>query len=276
MKLYKTNIGSVCLDGGNASLIDNLDWNDLFMAEEPAQFVEARSREARPFDSERLPELQLLAPMADQEIWGAGVTYHRSRDARMAESETAGGGSFYERVYDAERPELFFKGSQRTVVGHDDEIRIRSDAKWSVPEPELTLAISSSGNIFGFTVGNDVSARDIEGENPLYLPQAKVYDGSCALGPALLLSSSLNRSTEIVLTIERDGEAVAQGTTTISEIVRSFESLAAFLFRQNTFAAGALLMTGTGIVPPESFTLRSGDIVSIEIDPIGKLVNRVE
>jgi len=219
---------------------------------------------------------QILAPIGSQEVWAAGVTYYRSRSARMAESKDAGGGDFYDRVYAAERPELFFKATPSRVAGPGAVVRIRSDAKWSVPEPELTLLINPRGQIIGYTVGNDMSSRDIEGENPLYLPQAKVYDRSCALGPCILVSNDpLPTATPIRIEILRGGRAVFSGATTLAELKRAPADLAAYLFRENTFPFGAFLMTGTGIVPPDDFALAQGDRIRITIDPIGTLQNDV-
>jgi len=219
---------------------------------------------------------QILAPIGSQEVWAAGVTYFRSRSARMAESKDAGGGDFYDRVYAAERPELFFKATPSRVAGPGAVVRIRSDAKWSVPEPELTLLINPRGQIIGYTVGNDMSSRDIEGENPLYLPQAKVYDRSCALGPCILVSNDpLPTATPIRIEILRGGRAVFSGATTLAELKRAPADLAAYLFRENTFPFGAFLMTGTGIVPPDDFALAQGDRIRITIDPIGTLQNDV-
>ena len=219
---------------------------------------------------------EALAPLVSQEVWAAGVTYYRSRDARMAESEQAGGGSFYDRVYHAARPELFFKGSARTAVGSGAEIAIRSDAAWNVPEPELVLLADAGGALIGCTVGNDVSSRDIEGENPLYLPQAKVYDASCALGPALLVGAApLPAGTAINMEIERGGETVFAGSTTLAELKRTPQELLGYLYRDNSFPHGCYLMTGTGIVPPDGFTLARGDRVAITVPPIGTLTNRV-
>ena len=218
----------------------------------------------------------LVAPIEDQEVWAAGVTYFRSRTARMEESEAAGGTTFYDRVYSAERPELFFKSTPHRTVGPGQPVRIRQDSKWNVPEPELTLLVSPKGKIMGYTVGNDMSSRDIEGENPLYLPQAKVYDGSCALGPGILITSEpLAPSTGIHIDILRDGANVFTGGTTLAEMKRRPEDLVAYLFRENSLPNGCFLLTGTGIIPPNSFTLASGDEISITIDGIGTLRNPV-
>jgi len=219
----------------------------------------------------------LLAPIEAQEVWAAGVTYHRSRSARMAEAQSSGGGDFYDRVYTAPRPELFMKTAPHRVVGPEAAVRIRRDSQWNVPEPELTLLVSPGGRITGYTIGNDMSSRDIEGENPLYLPQAKTYDGCCALGPAILVSRNAPApSTEIRLVILRNAEAVFTGSTTLAAMKRSLEELVEFLCRESSFPNGCFLMTGTGIVPPNSFTLLPGDRVEISIDGIGTLANRVE
>jgi 2-dehydro-3-deoxy-D-arabinonate dehydratase len=230
---------------------------------------------------ERSPALAALpsprAPLGSQEVWAAGVTYFRSKAARMAESKDSGGGSFYDKVYAAPRPELFFKATPHRVAGPGEPVRLRSDSRWNVPEPELTLALNSRGRIFGYTIGNDMSSRDIEGENPLYLPQAKVYHRSAALGPCLLVADEAPPArTEIALAIRRGGAEVFAGRTRLDQIKRSFEELASFLFRDNSFPHGAYLMTGTGIVPPDSFTLAPGDEVAITIEPIGTLTNPVE
>jgi 2-dehydro-3-deoxy-D-arabinonate dehydratase len=218
----------------------------------------------------------ILAPLESQHVWAAGVTYYRSRSARMAESKDAGGGDFYDRVYTARRPELFFKSSSESVAGPGQQVHIRRDAKWSVPEPELTVLLNASGKIAGFTVGNDMSSRDIEGENPLYLPQAKVYDRSCALGPCILVSSEpLPSTTPIRIEIQRGGTMAFAGSTALAELKRPIQELAEYLFRENSFPAGVLLMTGTGIIPPDEFTLLAGDRVRITIDPIGTLENEV-
>jgi 2-dehydro-3-deoxy-D-arabinonate dehydratase len=194
----------------------------------------------------------------------------------MEESKNAGGGSFYDRVYSAERPELFFKSTAGRTVGTGGKVRLRSDSKWNVPEPELTLLVSPGGRITGYTVGNDMSSRDIEGENPLYLPQAKVYLGSCALGPGILVSEGpLDRAAEIAIEIERDGQVEFAGDVALTELKRDPETLVEYLFRDNEFPHGCFLMTGTGIVPDAPFTLRGGDTIRITIAPIGTLENTV-
>jgi 2-dehydro-3-deoxy-D-arabinonate dehydratase len=220
---------------------------------------------------------KLLAPMELQEIWAAGVTYYRSRTARMEEAKDAGGGDFYDRVYSAVRPELFMKGTPHRVAGPGSPVRIRRDSKWNVPEPELTLLISPGGKITGYTVGNDMSSRDIEGENPLYLPQAKVYDGSAGVGPAILVARETPPpSTKIGLKITRAGKVMFDDATSLKELKRTPEELVSYLYRESSFPDGALLMTGTGLVPPDSFTLMAGDQVDITIDGIGTLSNPVE
>jgi 2-dehydro-3-deoxy-D-arabinonate dehydratase len=216
-----------------------------------------------------------LPPIESQEVWAAGVTYLRSRDARMEESHDAGGGSFYDRVYDAPRPELFFKATPHRVVGPGEKVRIRSDAKWNVPEPEVALAVNSAGRIFGYTVGNDMSSRDIEGENPLYLPQAKVYSGCCALGPGIVVREPLAAETDILIEIRRNGERVFAGGTALTQMKRRFEELVEWLVCDNEFPKGCFLLTGTGIVPPNDFTLHHGDEISIYVERVGTLVNSV-
>jgi 2-dehydro-3-deoxy-D-arabinonate dehydratase len=218
----------------------------------------------------------VLAPIGSQEVWAAGVTYFRSRTARMEESKSAGGGDFYDRVYGADRPELFFKATPHRVRGSGQDVRIRRDARWNVPEPELALAVSSSGRIVGYTIGNDMSSRDIEGENPLYLPQAKVYDGSCGLGPAVYLPESpLPPETTIRIVIRRARATAFEGETSLAAMKRTPEELVEYLFRDNSFPHGCFLLTGTGIVPPDEFTLAPGDEIAISIAGVGTLVNTV-
>jgi 2-dehydro-3-deoxy-D-arabinonate dehydratase len=227
--------------------------------------------------ADHLLHVPLLAPIGNQEVWASGVTYYSSRRARIAESQDAGGGDFYDRVYTAERPELFFKAVAHKVAGPDSPVKIRRDATWSVPEPELTLAISPRGEIIGYTVGNDMSSRDIEGANPLYLPQAKVYDRSCALGPGILIRREpMPASTQINLDILRSNQITFSGTTTLAELKRDPAILVEYLFRDHSFPYGCFLLTGTGIVPPDSFTLQSRDEIQIMIEGIGTLKNTVE
>jgi 2-dehydro-3-deoxy-D-arabinonate dehydratase len=227
--------------------------------------------------ADHLLHLPLLAPVGNQEVWASGVTYYSSRRARIAESKDAGGGDFYDRVYTAERPELFFKAVAHKVAGPNSLVKIRRDATWSVPEPELTLLINPRAEIIGYTIGNDMSSRDIEGTNPLYLPQAKVYDRSCALGPGILIHNGpMPTTTSIQLDILRAGHMQFSGVTTLAELKRDPATLVEYLFRDQTFPCGCFLLTGTGIVPPDSFTLQSGDEINITIDGIGTLTNTVE
>ena len=274
MKLYRTANGPYVEHESNYYRVPESSWDALVTHGNLYGYllsVAGKGETAEDFSSARL-----LAPIGSQEVWAAGVTYYRSRDARMAEAKDAGGGDFYDRVYSAERPELFFKATASRVAGPQEHVRIRSDAKWSVPEPELTLLINHRGRTVGYTIGNDMSSRDIEGENPLYLPQAKVYDGSCALGPCILVSQEpLPATTPIRLEITRQGRVAFAGQTTLAEMKRAPSLLTEYLFRENSFPCGAYLMTGTGIVPPDDFSLAAGDRVGITIDPIGTLENDV-
>jgi 2-dehydro-3-deoxy-D-arabinonate dehydratase len=222
-----------------------------------------------------LESVTLLAPLDHQEVWAAGVTYKRSQVARMEESET--GASHYDRVYTADRPELFYKANPGRVSGPGEPVRVRADSSWSVPEPELALVISPEMKLVGYTIGNDMSARDIEGENPLYLPQAKLYRQCAGLGPCILLAESpLNRAgTKISLRIDRKKKTVFKGETNLEQMARSFEDLIAWLGRENDFPKGVILMTGTGVVPDDDFSLQNDDQVSIEITGIGTLTNPV-
>ena len=216
-----------------------------------------------------------LAPLDHQEVWAAGVTYKRSQVARMEESET--GASHYDRVYTADRPELFYKANPGRVSGPGEPVRVRADSSWSVPEPELALVISPDMRLVGYTIGNDMSARDIEGENPLYLPQAKLYRQCAALGPCILLTETPpdRAATQIKLRIDRRGKSVFAGETNLDQMARSFEDLISWLGRENDFPKGVILMTGTGIVPDDDFSLEDGDLVSIEITGIGTLTNPI-
>lgn len=275
MRLYRTTHGLFVTRDGETGFhqVDAANWDELVCS------ADVHERVRRSFDAPSIagPGVkEMLAPIGSQEVWAAGVTYFRSRSARMEESKDAGGGSFYDRVYSATRPELFFKATARRVVGPGAFVRIRSDATWSVPEPELTLLLNPRAEIVGYTIGNDMSSRDIEGENPLYLPQAKVYDGSCALGPCVLFSEEpLPKTTAIRVEILRADGVAFEGRTTLAEMKRDPKELAAFLFRDNSFPDGAYLMTGTGVVPGDEFTLASGDVIRIAIDGIGTLENLV-
>lgn len=274
MKVFLTSGGLAADNGGELRLLGREFGIDrLFGETDPGRSLLAEWQRSPALGALPPP----LAPIQSQEVWAAGVTYNRSKTARMAESKDSGGGSFYDKVYAAPRPELFFKATPHRVSGPGEPVRLRSDSRWNVPEPELTLAINAQGKIFGYTIGNDMSSRDIEGENPLYLPQAKVYHRSAAIGPCLLVSDeALAGHTEIGLRIRRGGSEVFSGEITIDQIRRSFAELASFLFRDNSFPHGAYLMTGTGIVPPDHFTLAPGDEIAITIEPIGTLVNPVE
>lgn len=222
-----------------------------------------------------LADVRLLTPVEQQEVWAVGVTYLRSKRARMEESDFSA--TAYDKVYDAARPELFFKSMPEKVVGPGESVGIRSDAKWSVPEPELAFVINSRGSIVGFTIGNDMSSRDIEGENLLYLPQAKIYAKSCAIGPVVVVGATEAevRTWQIQLVIERNGASVFQGETSVSQIKRKFGELVEYLFRSQKFPHGAILLTGTGVVPPDTFSLQAGDKIKISISGIGVLENTV-
>jgi 2-dehydro-3-deoxy-D-arabinonate dehydratase len=275
MKLYRTAQGfSAERNHQFFSINGSPSWDSLIARDDLSVHLEGLIQKASPGAALSLADL--LAPIGSQDVWAAGVTYFRSRDARMEESKSAGGGDFYDRVYAAERPELFFKSTPQRVVGPNGSVAIRNDATWSVPEPELVLLVSPGGKIVGYTIGNDMSSRDIEGENPLYLPQAKVYDRSCAIGPCVLVSDEpLPKSTEIQLEIHRNGRVEFSGTTSLKELKRDPVQLVEFLYRNNSFPDGCFLFTGTGIVPPDAFTLQIKDEIRITIPPIGTLSNFV-
>lgn len=274
IKIYSGILGLVAeVEGGFYALPPSVQLDQLFTVPDPLAQLRAAVRGARTVDG--VPA-QLWAPIQSQEVWAAGVTYYRSRTARMEESKDAGGGTFYDQVYEAERPELFFKATPHRVANPGGPVRIRADSRWNVPEPELTLAVGKNGAIFGYTLGNDMSSRDIEGENPLYLPQAKVYDCSAALGPCLVVSESLpGPDAVIAIEIRRAGTRVFAGETTVGQIKRPLASLASWLFRENSFPSGCYLMTGTGIVPPDDFTLARGDEIRISLAGVGTLGNSV-
>ena len=226
--------------------------------------------------TDSIVESQILAPVGKQELWACGVTYLRSKVGRQEESKVSGGADFYAKVYEAERPEVFFKATANRIVGHNDKVNIRKDSTWDVPEPELTLVVTSSGKIIGYTIGNDMSSRSIEGENPLYLPQAKTYDACAAVGPCIYVTEQpLDSNTMIQLEIKRNNAVVFSDKIAISQMKRTPQELVSFVYRECSFPDGCLIMTGTGIVPGSDFTLQSGDEIKITIDNIGKLVNIV-
>lgn len=275
MHLFKTTRGVVLRRDGADTFIDHA-WDDLVSRDDLPEFLESLVGE-HDTAARTAVEKHLLPPIGQQEIWASGVTYFSSRLARMEESEAAGGADFYHRVYHAERPELFFKSTAGRVAGHGQSVRIRRDSKWDVPEPELTLVMAPSGRIVGYTVGNDMSSRSIEAENPLYLPQAKTYHLSAGIGPGVWVPGRpIPEDTAIAMCIFRDGEVAFEGTTDLSALNRRLEDLAGWLFRELDFPRGVYLMTGTGIVPDASFTLQPGDRVEIAIDSVGTLVQTVE
>lgn len=275
MKLYNTSSGIVIENEHSCYLLPNEDWETFVNDARLFSKMEERIQGLTPSGTD-VPE-GLLAPVGShQELWACGVTYLRSKIGRQEESKDAGGGDFYGRVYEAERPEVFFKANPHRIVGPGGKVRIRKDSTWDVPEPELTLVVSSSGTIVGYTIGNDMSSRSIEGENPLYLPQAKTYDGCAALGPCIYVTDrGLPGDTQIQLLIHRKGKQVFDGNITVSQMKRSPEELVSWVYRESSFPFGCLIMTGTGIVPGNDFTLTSGDRISITIDGIGTLVNTV-
>jgi len=278
MKLYRVSKGSL-LQQDNYSYLLTQPWDELICRDQLHDYLQQQIRHAdglTPVEADALLNSRLLAPIGAQEVWAAGVTYLRSRDARMEESKESGGATFYDKVYEAERPELFFKSQPQRVAAHDEEVYIRHDSTWSVPEPELTLFINPNGAIQGYTIGNDMSSRSIEGENPLYLPQAKVYQRSAALGPCLYVPATpIPATTRISMVIRRAGKDVYAGEVAISQIKRKLPELASWLYRDMDFPQGCFLMTGTCLVPGNEFTLEKGDKVEITIDHIGTLSNTV-
>jgi len=276
MKLYRLRENAVVETNGNAYSL-SADWDQLLNSDDLLTKLSDAVAAGNLAEASSDFRQHVLKPIVSQEVWAAGVTYYRSRTARMAESHDAGAENFYDRVYTAERPELFFKATPHRVSGPNEVVRIRKDSRWNVPEPELALVITKQGKIIGYTIGNDMSSRDIEGENPLYLPQAKVYDRSCALGPCVLVSPQTpDPDTEILLEIIRGEEKEFVGATTLAQLKRTPASLVEFLYRDNSFPNGCVLLTGTGIVPSDDFSLQSGDEIRITIDPIGTLRNVVE
>ncbi len=278
MKLYKTTQGVLLHKAGGYYRIDQ-DWDLLVNRDHLYKYLNEQLKSIQAVEEQEAESRianDLLPPIGNQEVWAAGVTYFRSMEARMEEAKESGGADLYDKVYHAERPELFFKALPHRVAGHGQPVSIRKDSAWDVPEPELTLFISSSGVIQGYTVGNDMSSRSIEGENALYLPQAKVYDRSAALGPCLYVpESTIDPETTISMQISRGGNLMFSDSVKISRIKRSLEELASYLYRECGFIHGSYLMTGTCLVPSNDFTLAPGDEVDITIDSIGTLSNTV-
>jgi 2-dehydro-3-deoxy-D-arabinonate dehydratase len=274
-KQHEIHVGAVADDGAILDLAPAgvVTLHALLETDNPAAAVSELTKQNLP----RLlrSDIRLLAPVEQHEVWAAGVTYLRSKNARMEESDFSA--NAYDRVYEAERPELFFKSLAHKVVALDEAVGIRRDARWSVPEPELALVFNSRAALVGYAIGNDMSSRDIEGENLLYLPQAKTYSRSCALGPWIRVGVPEDeaRKWTIRLQIERSGKIVFHGETSVGQIKRTFNELREFLFRSQSFPHGVVLLTGTGVVPPDQFTLQENDAVSIEISGIGSLRNPV-
>jgi 2-dehydro-3-deoxy-D-arabinonate dehydratase len=277
MKIYKTNSGNVIEHQGAYHLSPSSNWDQFINRDNLYQLLSSELSSNKTIVSlEWLNEQTILAPIDQQEIWAAGVTYLRSRHARVEESKDSGGGTFYDKVYDAQRPEIFFKATAQRTVGQNGFVRIRKDSTWDVPEPELTLFITSAGNIVGYTIGNDMSSRSIEGENPLYLPQAKMYEGCAALGPCIYVPDQpISPDATIEISIERNNVVMYSDKIAISQMKRTHTDLVSYLYKECSFPNGCFLMTGTGIVPPNSFTLQSGDSIIITIEHIGTLKNTV-
>lgn len=277
MKVYKTTNGIVLQKNNKYHLLADEYWDELINDDALYQKLEGMANKIPA--SEHGAELvkdNLQAPIGNQELWACGVTYLRSKIGRQEESKTSGGADFYGKVYEAARPEVFFKSTAHRIVGPGAKVRIRKDSSWDVPEPELTLMVSSSGKIVGYTIGNDMSSRSIEGENPLYLPQAKTYDGCASIGPCIYVTEQpLDMNTQITLDIHRGRMGVFSGCVALKQMKRSLEELVSFVYRECSFPNGSLIMTGTGIVPGNDFTLRSGDMIKITIGPIGELINTV-
>jgi 2-dehydro-3-deoxy-D-arabinonate dehydratase len=275
MKLYKLKSG-ILIEKQFKFYLTNENWDSFVNDDNLLVKTEQLITSLAAIDKFGISEL--LPPIgSQQELWACGVTYLRSKVGRQEESKAAGGADFYAKVYEAERPEVFFKSTPHRIVGHNSFVRIRKDSTWDVPEPELTLVVTSSGKIVGYTIGNDMSSRSIEGENPLYLPQAKTYDGCAAIGPCIYITDQpLDSNTMISLVINRHHKKVFEGSIAISQIKRAFQELVSFVYRECSFPYGCLIMTGTGIVPGSDFTLQSSDQIMISIDNIGELVNTVQ
>jgi 2-dehydro-3-deoxy-D-arabinonate dehydratase len=278
MKLFRVKPGIVIEDDNSTFyFVQYVSWDEFVNDDNLFQKMKAIVASQTPApEAGDLIAGSILPPLESQEVWACGVTYYRSKVGRQEESKAAGGGDFYERVYEAERPEVFFKATPHRVVGYGDKVNIRKDSTWDVPEPELTLAATSSGKIIGHTIGNDMSSRSIEGENPLYLPQAKTYDACAAIGPCIYVTEDpLPPSTQISMEILRDGKPAFTGSVGFDQMRRTPHELVSFVFRECSFPHGCLVMTGTGIVPGHDFTLQPGDEIRITIDGIGTLVNGV-
>lgn len=273
MKVYKTRTGIVIKKNNKLYQLNEDNWDGFINDDDLFQKIETLITSLPVInDIEGDP----LPPIGNQELWACGVTYLRSKVGRQEESKSSGGADFYAKVYEAERPEVFFKSTPHRIVGHKAKVNTRKDSTWDVPEPELTLVVTSSGKIIGYTIGNDMSSRSIEGENPLYLPQAKTYDGCASLGPCIYISDQpIAIDTQIQLEIFRGSIKIYSGTTQINQMKRSLEELVSFVYRECSFPSGCLIMTGTGIVPGSDFTLQSGDEIKITIDHIGTLINTV-
>lgn len=276
MKIYKTTTGIVIEKDNSFYLLQNENWDTFINDDDLSEKVDELILVLKERDNAVLENL--LPPIgSQQELWACGVTYLRSKVGRQEESKASGGADFYGKVYEAERPEVFFKSTPHRIVGHKAFVRIRKDSTWDVPEPELTLVVTSSGKIIGYTIGNDMSSRSIEGENPLYLPQAKTYDGCAALGPCIYVTDKpLDSNTMISVAIDRENKKVFEGSIAISQIKRTLQELVSFVYRECSFPNGCLIMTGTGIVPGSDFTLKSRDEINISIDNIGTLSNTVQ
>ncbi len=277
MRIYNTSSGIIINHNNQYFLSEEKNWDKFVNRSNLFNVVSNELQNLKPNeDLQALTRSAILTPIGSQEVWASGVTYFRSREARIEESKDAKGGDFYARVYDADRPELFFKSPAYRTVGPGEKIRIRADSKWNVPEPELTLFICSAGTIEGYTIGNDVSSRDIEGENPLYLPQAKSYNSAAALGPCLLVAEKpIAPNTHISIEISRAAAVIFKEEISINQMKRKHTELVDYLFRELDFPHGTYLMTGTGIIPADDFTLLSGDTVKISIAEIGSLINVV-
>lgn len=276
MKVYKVKSGVLLEHENKFYRVENTSWTAFINDDSLAQKIQSLVKTLTPVaDATTILDNEVVAPIQDQELWACGVTYYRSSVARQEESKDAGGGDFYARVYEAERPEVFFKSTPHRVVGPGGKVKIRKDSTWDVPEPELTLVVTSSGKIVGYTIGNDMSSRSIEGQNPLYLPQAKTYDACAAVGPCVFVTDEIPSDTTIYLAIFRDKQKVFEGTIGIDQMKRTPKELVSFVYRECSFPNGSLIMTGTGIVPSNEFTLKSGDEIKITIDNIGTLTNTV-